>query len=243
MCAITGGDQLLESTEKFINQFLRDHHCKYNILKGYGMTEMGSAATFTATDTCNIPGSVGIPTHCTTVKVIDHETGKELGYNQIGELCMTGDTMMAEYYRNTEETEKVRRMHSDGRYWIHTGDIGYITEDGVVFLKGRMKRMIIRPDGHNVWPSQIEDVITRHPAVSQCVVVGMPNPANLNGKIPTAFIVVKEGLEKNNDLLNTIEAFSKEHLPERDTASKFRFIDSIPMTPVGKVDYRALEEK
>lgn len=243
MCPITGGDRLLASTEKHINQFLHEHGCRYNILKGYGMTEMGSAATFTVADDCNIPGSVGIPTHCTTIKVIDHETGEELGYNQQGELCMTGKTMMLEYYQNEKETEKVMRIHPDGNIWIHTGDIGYITEDGIIYIVDRIKRMIIRPDGHNVWPSQIEEVVTRHPAVKECAVVGMPNPENENGKIPTAFIVLNEGFVSSGTLISQIDTFSKEYLPERDAAMAYRFCDALPLTPVGKVDYRALEQE
>ena len=242
MCAITGGDRLLASTEDHINKFFADHGCKYTILKGYGMTEMGSAATFTATDESNIPGSVGIPTHLTEVKVIDHETGEELGYNIQGELCMTGSTMMLGYYQNDSETNKVMRKHPDGKTWIHTGDIGYMTEDGVIYIVDRIKRMVIRPDGHNVWPSVIEEVVTRHPGVKECAVVGMPNPENKNGRIPTAFIVVEDGVEVNNALINEIDRFSKIYLPERDVAMAYRFIEKLPLTLVGKVDYRTLEK-
>ena len=242
MCAITGGDRLLASTEDHINKFFADHGCKYTILKGYGMTEMGSAATFTATDESNIPGSVGIPTHLTEVKVIDHETGEELGYNVQGELCMTGSTMMLGYYQNDSETNKVMRRHPDGKIWIHTGDIGYMTEDGVIYIVDRIKRMVIRPDGHNVWPSVIEEVVTRHPGVKECAVVGMPNPENKNGKIPTAFMVVEDGYEANDTLISDIDCFSKQHLPERDVAMAYRFINKLPLTLVGKVDYRALEK-
>ncbi|MBE6976963.1 MAG: acyl--CoA ligase [Ruminococcaceae bacterium] len=243
MCAITGGDRLLANTEDHINQFFKDHGCKYSIMKGYGMTEMGSAATFTVTDDCNIPGSVGVPTHLAEVKVIDHETGAELGYNAQGELCMTGSTMMLRYYQNDSETSKVMRKHPDGKVWIHTGDIGYMTEDGVIYIVDRIKRMVIRPDGHNVWPSQIEEVVTQHPAIKDCAVVGMPNPENRNGKIPTAFMVVDDRYEASDALIEEIDRFSKVHLPERDVAMAYRFVDKLPLTLVGKVDYRALEKE
>lgn len=241
MCAITGGDQLLENTEIFINDFLRKHKCKYKILKGYGMTELGSAATFTTTDDCNVPGSVGIPTHEATAKVIDTETGKELSYNQTGEICMRSPGMMLKYLNNEVETNKVMKLHSDGKVWIHTGDIGHMNEDGVIFIKGRLKRMIIRPDGHNVWPSQIEEVVKRHSSISECVCVGTPNPEGNNGKIPTAFLVVKDGVQKTDELIEDIDQFSKQLLPERDVALKYFYVDEIPLTSVGKVDYRALE--
>ena len=243
ICAITGGDRLLASTENQINQFFHEHGCKYNILKGYGMTEMGSAATFTVTDECNIPGSVGIPTHRTVVKVIDSETGEELGYNQQGELCMTGNTMMLKYYWNDVETAKVMHTHPDGQRWIHTGDIGYITEDGIIYIVDSIKRMIIRPDGHNVWPSRIEEVVAQHSAVKDCAVIGLPNTENKNGKIPTAFIVINEGYNPTKSLIDEIDSFSRERLPERDVAMAYRFCDALPLTKVGKVDYIALEQE
>lgn len=239
---VTGGDRLLVSTEEHINKVYKEHGCEHSIIKGYGMTEMGSAVTLTACEECNLPGSVGIPCHYNIVKVIDPKTGEELRYGEQGELCMTGRTMMLGYFNNPEETSKVFHRHADGRIWIHTGDLGYITEDGVVFVVDRLKRMIIRPDGHNVWPSQIEAVLAQHPAVSECAVVGIKNNKNKNGHIPTAFIVPKDNSYLGK-LENEIDAFCKAQLPERDCAMAYRFVESIPMTLVGKVDYRALEKQ
>ncbi len=243
MCAITGGDRLLPSSEKHINDFFKEHGCKYSILKGYGMTEMGSAATFTATEDCNIPGSVGIPTHRTEVKIIDHDTGKELGYNVQGEICITGSTMMLGYFQNDSETNKVMHTHPDGKAWIHTGDIGYMTEDGIIYIVDRIKRMIIRPDGHNVWPSQIEAIISKHSAVSECAVVGIPSVENQNGRIPTAYIVLSKGFSGTDSLIREIDDFCKEYLPERDAAMAYIFCEKLPLTLIGKVDYRALEKE
>ena len=240
---ITGGDKLLVSTEKHINDIYKLHFCPNPILKGYGMTEMGSAATFTVIKECNVEGSVGIPIHNVTIKVIDPNTGEELKYNQRGELCMTGPTMMLKYYNNQRETDNVMKKHADGLTWVHTGDIGYITEDGVVFIVDRIKRMIIRPDGHNVWPSVIENVITKHFAVLDCAVVGLANTENKNGKIPTAFVVIKDNITINDGLIEDIDSFCKKQLPERDVAMAYRFCDKLPLTLVGKVDYRALEKE
>ena len=240
---ITGGDKMLVETERHINKVLREHGCKNNVLKGYGMTELGSAATFTVCPECNVEGSVGITSQNSNVKVIDQKTGKELKYNEQGEICITGPTMMLGYHCNNKETENVMRKHDDGLIWVHTGDIGYITEDGIIYIVDRIKRMIIRPDGHNVWPSIIENVITKHPSVEDCVVVGLPNPTHANGKIPTAFIIVKDGINADDNLAVEIDVFSKKHLPERDVAMEYRFCDSFPMTLLGKVDYRVLEKR
>lgn len=240
---ITGGDKLLIATERHINAVYKDRGCKNPIMKGYGMTEMGSAATFTVNDACNIEGSVGIPSQYNSVKVIDQITGKELKYNEQGEICITGPTMMLGYYNNDKETAGVMRKHEDGLTWIHTGDIGYVTEDGIIFIVDRIKRMIIRPDGHNVWPSLIENVIAKHPSVSDCAVVGLPNNEYENGKIPTAFIVLKDGSAPSDSLTREIDELSKKHLPERDVAMAYRFLNELPLTLLGKVDYRALEKR
>lgn len=239
---ITGGDRMLVATEKHINKIYKEHGCKYQIMKGYGMTEMGSAASFTAIKECNAEGSVGIPGHYTTIKVIDPNTFEEVKYNVHGELCLTGPTMMLGYYNNEQETNNVIKKHSDGLMWVHSGDIGYITEDGIIYIVDRIKRMIIRPDGHNVWPSQIENVIMKHNSVMECSVVGLPNPEHENGKIPTAFIVLKDGVEPSTALMQEIDMFSKKHLPERDVAMAYQFCDSLPLTTIGKVDYRTLEK-
>ena len=240
---ITGGDKMLVETERQINKFFAEHGCKNPVMKGYGMTEMGSAATFTACLKCNVEGSVGITSQHNNVKVIDPSTGEELKYNQQGELCLTGPTMMLGYHNNDKETSNVMRKHADGKTWIHTGDIGYITEDGIIYIVDRIKRMIIRPDGHNVWPSMIENVICKHPSVEDCAVVGLPNPTQANGKIPTAFIVVKQGITADDNLITDIDEFSKKHLPERDVAMDYNFCDALPLTLLGKVDYRILEKR
>ena len=235
-----GGDGMAEEFEKNINQFLRDHHCVYPITKGYGMTEISSAAT-TNKERLNKLGSVGIPHLRTTVSVFDVNTGTELPYGQDGEICMQAPTIMLGYYNNTVETNKVLRKHDDGSVWIHSGDIGHMDEDGFVFINGRLKRMIIRPDGHNVWPQQIENILFQYTGVKNCAVVGLPNPDGINGKIPTAFIVWEDKISADHKSFESIDAFCKKHLPERDCALSYISIDTIPLTPIGKVDYRELE--
>ena len=231
-----GGDGMAEGFEIAINEFLFQHNCKYPITKGYGMTEISSAAT-TNKLKLNKLGSVGIPHLKTTVAVFEVGTDKELPYGESGEICMCSPTVMLGYYNAPEEENKVLMKHSDGNTWIHSGDIGYMDEDGFLYINGRLKRMIIRPDGHNVWPSQIENVILSYPGVENCAVVGLPNPNGKNGKIPTAFIVA----DNNQVTADAIDAYSKERLPERDCALGYRFVSEIPLTPIGKVDYRALE--
>lgn len=242
-CIITGGDKLTAPTETMLNDFLKSHGYRAVIYKGYGMTELGSAATFTFSRGANVPGSVGIPIYHNNVMIIDEETGAELDYNCPGEICISGPTMTKGYVGNEAETRNLLHRHPDGTTWIHTGDIGYITEQGVIFIIDRKKRIIIRPDGHNVWPSLIEETLVQHPAVAACCTIGLPPKKSETGRIPTAFVVLKEGYEPSDALIDELDVFSSMHLAERDMALAYRFIDSLPITGIGKVDYRALERK
>ena len=239
--AITGGDRLISASEDSINRFLQQHEGKRKVLKGYGMTELGSAATFTVCETCNKTGSVGIPLIGNEVKIVAPGTQKELPYYQQGEICVHGPTMMLGYYKNAQETDSVRRLHEDGKVWIHTKDIGYMDENGVLFVVDRIKRMIIRPDGHNVFPSQIEAVIACHPLVEMCCVVGAPNPDGANGQIPTAFIARIPSSVSDQQMIQELDTLSHRNLAERDVALAYHVIDHMPLTLGGKVDYRALE--
>lgn len=235
-----GGDALSVKMETKINEFLKFHNGRYGIVKGYGMTEVGSVATFCFEDKNKI-GSVGIP-HCkTVVSAFEPDTDKELMYNQEGEICLSTPAMMVGYLANAEETKKVIRKHSDGKLWIHTGDIGYVDEDGFVFIKGRIKRMIIRPDGHNVFPTTIENVVLEHTAVESCAVVGKSDPEYVTGNWPVAFIVLKPEFKNNPSVLSEIKSLCDDKLPPRDTATEFFEIDDLPLTNIGKVDYKALE--
>ena len=142
------------------------------------------------------------------------------------------------------ETENVLRKHDDGTVWIHSQDIGYMNEQGELFFVDRMKRMIVRPDGHNVWPGVIENIISQHEAVLSCVVVGIPCEDNSNGAIPTAFIVLKpERVNNAEKIIEEIDKHCRMLLPERDIALDYRIRDSLPKTTVGKVDFRKVEEQ
>ena len=157
-----GGDAMDTELERKTNQFLAEHHCQYFVTKGYGMTEVAAGVTVCISNDCNQIGSVGIPLTHTTVSIFDLDTGKELTYNQQGEVCVTGPNTMLGYYKNPEATAEIIVRHKDGLDWVHSGDIGYMTEDGMLFIVDRIKRMIVRHDGFKVFPSMIEKTIARH---------------------------------------------------------------------------------
>lgn len=199
-CAIAGGDKMSTEVERKVNAFLKNNNCSKKIQKGYGMTEMSSGVVIT-TDKCNKEGSVGIPCIGTTAKIIDCETGQELTYGQQGELCISTPTVMLGYLNNEEETNKVIEVDKEGKKWVHTGDMAYIDEDGCIFIIDRMKRMIIRPDGHNVFPSLIETVIMGCKAVEKVAVVGMPDDKGSSGKWPVAHVVLKNEYKDREELV------------------------------------------
>ena len=236
-----GGDSLSRGAEQTVNDFLAAHGARYPIAKGYGMTEVSSAATVAA-GLDNKPGSVGIPMVNTIIAAFEPGTDRELPIGERGELCISGPCLMKGYYNKPEETAILLRRHPDGRVWAHTGDMGYLDEDGFVYLDSRIKRMIIRHDGFKVFPSMIENVVSRHPAVHQCSVVGCTDKDHTQGRLPFVYIVLKsDTTAKKKQVIRELERMCAEELPEYVQPVAYKFISSMPMTPVGKVDYRQLE--
>lgn len=238
-----GGDSIAQGAEQTVNDFLAAHGVQYPMAKGYGMTEVSSAATAAAGHN-NKPGSVGIPLVNTLVSVFDPGTDHELPIGQRGELCISGPTLMLGYYGMPEETANLLRRHSDGRVWAHTGDLGYMDEQGFVYVESRIKRIIIRHDGFKVFPSMIENVISRHPAVQQCSVVGCADKDHVQGRLPFVYLVLEpSAVAKKKQVIRELREMCAEGLPEYVQPIAYKFISSMPMTPIGKVDYRRLEEE
>lgn len=237
-----GGDAMDISLETETNEFLKKHNCKYPACKGYGMSEVAAGVSICSSHDVNKIGSVGIPLTHTTMAIFDITTGKELPYNQEGEICMTGPNTMVGYYNNETETNNVIRKHDDGLMWVHSGDIGYIDEDGFVFIKDRIKRVIIRHDGFKVFPSLIEKTVdTNKNVISNCA-VGIADTSHSQGKLPIVFAVLCNGANTETVKAELFELCKKE-LPEYMQPVDFIFIEKLPLTPIGKVDYRALEKE
>ena len=152
--------------------------------------------------------------------------------------------MMQGYYDKPDETAIIMRRHADGRVWIHSGDIGYMDQDGYVFLDSRIKRMIIRHDGFKIFPSMIENVISTHPAVSGCSVVGCTDKDHVQGRLPLAYVVLNPNCQKKKrQIVRELRAMCADELPEYVLPVGYKFIDKLPLTPVGKVDYIELENQ
>lgn len=236
---ISGGDYLTVPAENRINTFLHKHGAKVNILKGYGMTESVAATCYTFPGT-NEPGSIGIPMVGNTYKICDPETMEELPFGEEGEICVNGPTLMMGYLNNQEETDLVIKKHKDGERWLHTGDIGYIAPNGVVYYTQRLKRMIV-VSGFNVYPSMIESVISKHEAVSKACVIGIPHPYKMH--VPKAFVVLKEGYKASSKIKKEIKDLCKNELAVYSVPKDIEFRDELPKTLYNKIDYKSLEKE
>ena len=238
-----GGDAITVGAEQTVDAFLKEHGAEFPLAKGYGMTEVSSAAT-AAAGTVNKIGSVGIPLVNTVVSVFEPGTENELPIGERGEICISGPAVMKGYYNKPNETAILLHRHADGKLWAHTGDIGYMDEDGFVFLNSRIKRLIIRHDGFKVFPSMIENVISRHPAVQQCSVVGCTDRDHVQGRLPFVYVVLEpEADKKKRQIQRELRQLCREELPEYVQPVGYKFISEMPFTPIGKVDYRKLEEE
>ncbi len=236
-----GGDTVNRGLEGQLSEFMHRHGIKYPLAQGYGLSEMSAAVSFCVNDIYK-SGSVGIPSITTTVGIFDPETGEELTYGEVGEVCMTGPSMMKEYYNQPEETANVMRTHSDGTVWIHSGDLGYIDKDGFLFINGRVKRMITRFDGHKVFPLNIESLIAANEMVHNCCVIGVRDRKHGQGEEPLALAVFKA----NADIPKVCRELMEEcraRLDERGQPMAVLPVESLPLTGMGKIDYRALEQE
>ena len=240
---ISGADSMSIQLQKRIDQFLSNHGCKNVVCNGYGMTESGIAGCVNLSKEICKYGSVGIPFVDTCISAFTENTSEELPYNTTGEICISGPSVMLGYVNNPTATDEVLKIHSDGKVWLHTGDYGYIDEDGFVFIEGRIKRMLVKYNGAKVFPSTIETVILKNDDVEKCAVVGIPDVKNSGGQVPVAFIVVKDSHGNSlSDLERLLIIRCQQELPEYACPEHFFFVKSLPITPIGKVDYRTLEK-
>lgn len=236
-----GGDSMNEGLENRLNEFRKKHNMRFPLAQGYGMSELSAAASFCVNEIYR-RGSVGIPSLMVNVCICDPNTGEELDYNEIGEVCVTGPTMMKGYFNNKEETDYVMRKHDDGQIWIHSGDLGYVDDDGFLYIKGRIKRMITRFDGHKVFPINLESMITDMPDVHNCAVVGVNDWVHSQGQYPMALVELQPGVDAKAACKYIFEYCDK-NVEERGKPVAVLAVEKLPLTPMGKIDYLALEEE
>jgi len=238
-CVICGGDSLSFELKKKIDSFLKEHGSDTEIRQGYGLTESTGP-------TCLCPSNfykeetIGIPFPDTFYKIVKLGTYNEAKPLEDGEICINGPTVMQGYLNDDIETINVLRKHNDGKIWLHTGDIGCVDEDGFVFFKQRIKRMIIS-SGYNIYPKYIENVIDSHEAVLTSTVIGIDHPYKI--QVAKAYIVLKEGYKPTHEIKKSIKEHCKKHLAKYSIPYEFEYRNSLPKTKIGKIDYKKLESE
>ena len=241
----TGGGEAI-STEKArqFNDFLQRNGSTARYKTAYGMTEFGSAICMEYNQVYR-EESVGIPLQQVIVRVVDPDSGKEQTYGEIGELCFCTPNTMIGYYRNEAATRKILEVDQDGKVWVHTGDLGYVDEDGFVFIKGRLKRVYLTTTSETdstpfkLFPDRIEDLFEAQDGVHLCGVVAKADERRLN--VPVAYVECKAGTDTAK-LSETLQHVAEKELPKHMQPVAIHILDALPMTASGKVDYRALEE-
>lgn len=232
----SGGDSLTVELKKKFDRFLAEHNATIRIREGYGTTECVTACCLTPFAR-EKEGSIGVPYPDTYFKICAVGTNEEVPYGTEGEICLCGPSVMLGYINHPEENTDTLRTHSDGNVWLHTGDLGLMDEEGFVYFRQRIKRMIVT-NGYNVYPSQLENIIEQHPAVQRACVIGVPDPYKMQ-KIK-AFVVLKDGFCDSPQLQESLMAHCREHIARYAMPYMIEVRDSLPTTLVGKVAYTRL---
>ena len=211
------------------------------IVEGYSLTEAMMALCVNPVNGPNKLGSVGMPLPDVRVRIFDADEGvRTLPPNDIGEIAFSAPQLMRGFWNRSEETAGVLREHveEDGtRTWLHTGDLGYLDEDGYVFVVDR-KKDLIKTSGYQVWPREIEEVVAMHPAVAEVGVAGVADPTK--GEAVRAWVVLRTGQTVTEAELR---AFCRERLAPYKVPSRVEFRSELPKSMVGKVLRRALREE
>ena len=235
----SGGDSLSPELKKKVDAFLKEHGCTEQIREGYGTTECVTASCLTPKDYAR-SGSIGVPFPDTYYKIVKVGTTEEVEPNTEGEICVSGPTVMLGYMDNPTETAQTLRRHFDGRVWLHTGDLGFMDQDGFVYFRQRIKRMIIT-SGYNVYPSQLENIIDGHEKVLLSCVIGVKD--DYRGQRVKAYVVPMPGVEPTEELKKNILDYCSHHIAKYAMPRELEFRKELPKTLVGKVAYRVLEEE
>jgi long-chain acyl-CoA synthetase len=205
------------------------------IIEGYSLTEGMMACLVNPLRGRAKIGSIGVPLPDVEARIVDVETGlRSLGPGEEGELLLRAPQLMRGYWNNPSETAQALRADAEGDIWLHTGDIGYMDEDGYVFLTDR-KKDLIKPGGYQVWPREVEEVIASHPAIAEVGVAGVPDATR--GESVKAWVVLRAG---HSATAEDLQRLCKEKLASYKVPSAIEFRTELPKTMVGKILRREL---
>lgn len=235
--AVSGGDMVSQPMKERFNKFLADHGSKGMLHNGYGLTEAAGGMIFSPASVAKGDATIGFPLPDSEVLITDLKTGKPVKAGQDGEILVRGLTIMKEYLEDETETKNAFTKVGLKKY-LKTGDIGYVDERGVVYFRGRIKRMIIT-NGYNVYPSNVEDVTLKSKYVSKCACIGAPD--KLRGEIVKVFIVLEKDTSERA-CKKDLATIYKKYLAKYEIPREIEFIDELPKTKLGKIDFRALSD-
>ncbi len=239
MGVFSGGDSLSPALKERFDKFLKDHGADVVIREGYGTTECVTASCLTPYHMERV-GSIGFPYPDTYYQICGVGTNLEVPYGVEGEICLTGPSVMIGYLNHPEENENTLRTHDDGRVWLHTGDLGYMDEEGFIYFRQRIKRMIIT-NGYNVYPSQIENILDAHEAVQMSCVIGVKDEVKMQRV--KAFVSLRDGFTPSEELKADILEYLKKNVAKYAMPKEIEFRDDMPKTLFGKVAYTVLEKE
>lgn len=235
---VSGGDVLSEKLQKRINKQLKAGGATAPIRNAYGQTESLTGCCINPIFK-NVIGSVGLPCPDIYSKIVELGTCNEVPNGTDGELCLTGPILTLGYYKDEEATKQILKKHDDGKIWLHTGDIFYKDENDYLFFRQRIKRMVISA-GYNIYLSHVEEVVAGCDIVKQVCAVGIDDIAA--GQNVGLYVILNGDIDENK-ARETIMTHCKKHLAEYSLPRKIVFIDEFPKTKMGKVSFKALEDK
>lgn len=236
---ICGGDALNQTLRDKVNSYLKAHGSNAKIRVGYGLTE-GSGAVCLSPEDSFADGIIGVPFPDMDFKIVKNSTFDEVPAGEEGEICLSGPLVMMGYLGDDAETAQTLRLHADGKIWLHTGDLGYLGDDGLIYFAQRLKRMIIS-SGYNIYPTHLESIINSHEAVLTSIVIGIDHP--YKGQVPKAFIVLKPGYKPGKRIEKEIRELLERNVPVYALPTAYEFRDKLPKTLVGKVAFKKLEQE
>lgn len=237
--AFSGADTLRESVRDSFERLVGERGGDVRLLEGYGLTEAVSAVMCTPLGAPRA-GTIGVPFPDTMAKICAPGTDVELAAGEEGEICVSGPAVMLGYLDNPEATAEALKVHPDGRTWLHTGDLGRMADDGFFAFSCRLKRMI-KSSGFNVYPAQVEAVLEEHPAVRASCVIGVPD--ELQGERVKAYIVAREHAAAGDALAAELIDHCRARLIKWSCPREVEFRTELPLTRLGKVDFRALADE
>ena len=236
---ICGGDVLNEALRDRVDKYLKEYGTDAKIRVGYGLTECTGASCLTPKHYYK-EGGIGIPFPDTFYKIVKIDTTEEVNANEVGEICINGPTVMLRYLNDNKATKEVLKRHSDGKIWLHTGDVGYMNEEGLVFFESRLKRMIVS-SGYNIYPQYIEKNLMMHPAVLTCVVIGIYH--KYKQQVPKAYIVLRENFDLTEELQSDIKKHCEKTISKYALPYEYEYVKELPKTKVGKVAFKELSKR